>query len=64
MSTDNVNGKTKANQDINWGVLIEHSESEIKVLQRRIEQLRKSSVFFKKQQSSGVPFPIKKRSRH
>jgi len=64
MSTDNVNGKSKANQDINWDVLIEHSESEIKVLERRINDLRKSSSFFKKQASNGVPFPTPDHNRH
>ncbi len=54
MSTDDVNGnvsgKEKANQDITLDVLINHSESRIKIYRKKIDNLRKSIIFFKKKQ--------------
>ena len=64
MSRDNVNGKEKSKQDINWNVLIEDSEREIGVCQNRLANLRKSLFFFKKQTFFGIPFPLKKDGRH
>ena len=64
MSRDNVNNKEKPKQDINWNVLIEDSEREINICQNRLQTLRKSLSFFKKQAHSRVPFPLGKDRRH
>jgi hypothetical protein len=64
MSIDSVNGEKCAKQDVNWDVLISHSESEIIALQRRIRDLSKSLHFFKLQESYGVKFPMVNRHRH
>ena len=64
MSIDMSIGKQKANQDITWNELIEHSEAEIKAHGEKIRLLRKSIVFFKQQAMLGVPFPKPKLSRH
>jgi hypothetical protein len=64
MSTDNVKGEGNKNIDINWDALIEHSESQIAEHSKRIKELRKSLLYFKKQVSAGIPFPAQPDSRH
>jgi len=64
MSTDNVNVEEKGKTDTTWSELIEGSELEIRACREKINALRKSIIFFKKQQSMGVPFPLEKINRH
>jgi len=60
MSTDNVNNKKQKQQDITWDALVRESEVRIQAYRRQISDLRKSIIFFKKQESLGIPFPITK----
>lgn len=64
MSRDNVNREQNQKTDINWKLLIEHSEAEIKVCLAKVKALRKSCSFFKKQAGLGIPFPLQKEGRH
>lgn len=64
MSVDKVKGEIKANVDIGWEELIEHSGREICACETRIKELRKSLKYFKIQLDKGVPFPTKKTIRH
>jgi hypothetical protein len=64
MTVDKVQEKDKAKKDINWRILVQQSEREIKQLQARISRLRKSLTFFNEQADSGVTFPIKEIARH
>jgi hypothetical protein len=64
MSRDISQEKDKAKVDINWKVLIEHSESQIKHLQERLKAIRKSLSYFRKQEDCDVPFPTGKYGRH
>jgi hypothetical protein len=59
MPRDNVQQKEKANIDTDWTPFSDLAESKISHLQERIEVLRKSLKFFKKQQDDGVAFPKK-----
>ena len=58
MPTDIVNEKELAIKDMTWNVLIKHAEAEIRACQKRIKALRKSCIFFKKQDDSGIPYPV------
>jgi hypothetical protein len=58
MSRDIVNIEQKTKQDITWKELIQHSESEISACRLKMERLRKSLKFFRKQAENGVPFPV------
>jgi hypothetical protein len=51
MSTHKVN-------EITWSTLIKDSETAIQTCRDKIKELRKSIVFFKKQQDAGNPFPV------
>ena len=64
MSRDSVNTKEKTKTDMTWKVLIEHSEAEIRACREKIKTLNKSLVFFKKQDESGMPFPLHGEDRH
>ena len=64
MSIDTVKHEHKTKKDVDWGDLVEHSESEIRAHQEKIKELRKSLSFFKKQASCGVPFPVEIPHRH
>jgi len=64
MSTSDVNIEKKAKKDIDWDALIDHCKAEIKANQEKIKTLSKSLFFFEQQAQSGVPFPLKKDSRH
>ena len=67
MSLDKVNCEHLAKQDTTCSELISYSESQIEEWQQKIRDFIKSIVFFKKQESSGVPFPAKRagiQSRH
>jgi hypothetical protein len=64
MSTKHVNNENLANKTSNWDVLIEHSEAKIVEFQKKVYEMRKSLKFFKKQRSSGIPFPLIDRHRH
>lgn len=57
MSIDTVNSEVNTKKDITWKDLIEASESQIKVCESKIKELRKSLIFFKKQVKSGIPMP-------
>jgi hypothetical protein len=57
MSVDERNSKSKAKQDTTWGDLIKEAQSQIEKHQSKILALRKSIKYFKKEESSGVPFP-------
>lgn len=67
MSVDKTQEKiandVRSNLDINWQSLIIDSESEIAACKDRISRLRKSIVFFKRQEADGVPFPVNEK-RH
>lgn len=45
-------------KDITFDALVTYTEAQIKTHQNKIKELRKSLVFFKKQASLGVPFPM------
>jgi hypothetical protein len=64
MSRDNYKHEKNTKKDINWIVLIQHTEAEIKTYSEKLSSLRKSLNFFKKQDSLGVPFPVPERGRH
>jgi len=64
MYIDNVKGKEKGKKDINFETLACDTEARIREYQEKIKALRKSIVFFKKQASSGVPFPTIEPNRH
>ena len=49
MSIDTVNRESKAKQDIGWDGLIRDAEEQIENARQRIEKLRDSIAFFKKQ---------------
>jgi hypothetical protein len=57
MSTDNVKSKKSTRDSVTWNSLIMESESQIAICRKKIRDLSKSLRFFKKQESSGVPFP-------
>ena len=46
-----------------WNELITDSEAKIKTCQSQIDALSKSIVFFKKQESLGIPFPAKDKQK-
>jgi len=61
MSTDKASrSKQEENKkiDVSWRALITHAESEINASKDKIKKLSKSIVFFKIQDSLGVPFPL------
>lgn len=60
MSIDDVNRERTAKVDTSWRVLIEGCKSEISALQNRIRNLRKSLIYFEKEEKSGAVFPSKK----
>ena len=64
MSVDSVKRKEEAKEDISWAGLIKDSEAEIAACQAKIRRLRKSLIFFKKQEASGVGFPAETITRH
>ena len=64
MSCTSVNREEKTKKDITWSHLIADSDAQIKAMSTRIKKLRKSIVFFKKQEASGVPFPVPEENRH
>jgi hypothetical protein len=64
MSRDTVNSKINPKRDTEWEALIERSEAEISACRERLRKLHKSLRFFKKQASSGTPFPLSGEDRH
>ena len=60
MSRDNVKSEETVQQDILWSQLINDAEMRISRYKKEIERLKKSIGFFKKQESDGVPFPMRK----
>ncbi|MGA8090095.1 MAG: hypothetical protein WCA10_22685 [Terracidiphilus sp.] len=61
MRVDNVNPireiDASSSVDITWNRVISDAECEIKTYKDKINKLRKSINFFKKQQSLGLEFP-------
>jgi hypothetical protein len=47
-----------AKQDITWERLIRESESQIAAYRKKIDDLRKSIIFFRKQAETGAKFPV------
>jgi hypothetical protein len=64
MSRDKSKGKITPKQDANWESLISASECQIEECRKRIQALRKSLNFFKKQKEMSVPFPLIDEGRH
>ena len=60
MPIDKVNPENRQRQDITWSVLIGESEARMRACRKELCELRKSIIFFIKQESSGVPFPVPK----
>jgi hypothetical protein len=58
MSRDNTRSEKIGKQDITFDSLISDTEARIMEYEHKIKMLRKSLIFFKKQASSGIPFPI------
>ncbi len=57
MTADKVNRKTRTPEGVTWATLIRESEARISACRKEMLNLRKSLVFFRKQESSGVKFP-------
>jgi hypothetical protein len=57
MSVAESNSENKAQDNLSWSTLISDAQSEITSLRDKILALRKSIVFFSKQEESGVQFP-------
>jgi hypothetical protein len=64
MSTDKVKSKETANIDTTWSILAKLAEDELERLKEQQKTIRKSLKFFKEQDESGSPFPIKNTPRH
>ncbi len=64
MSTNNSGGKRTTKTDTTFESLVEDTEARIREYQAKINNLRKSLVFFKKQSSSGVQLPALGEPRH
>jgi hypothetical protein len=64
MSRDVVKGEQNSKKHITFETLVTDTEARIEEYQGKIKALRKSLVFFKKQESSGVPFPVLGGYRH
>jgi hypothetical protein len=47
--------------NVSWKTLIRDAETRLKELHREALMLKKSIVFFEKQEDNGVPFPQTKR---
>lgn len=58
MTVDKINEDSTQRKDILWKTCVDDAEREIKVCQDKIDRLRKSIIFFKKQDDAGVPFPV------
>ena len=64
MSRDIHNSEQNRKKHVTFEMLIADTEDRILEYQERIKKLRKSFVFFKKQASSGIPFPVLEDTRH
>jgi hypothetical protein len=64
MSTTIVHQEKKEKTDAGWNELIVYSESAIETYIQKINALRKSLIYFKKQAELGAPCPLKKEHRH
>jgi hypothetical protein len=64
MSVDKTEGENPPKQDISWKSAISDAEKQIQTHQETIKRLRKSIIFFKKQEEASVPFPQKSWRRH
>jgi hypothetical protein len=58
MPRDKVHKKDKAKTDTTWKQLMEACESKIKLCQSEIKTLRKSLIYFRRQEASGIQFPL------
>ena len=64
MSRDNSTSEQSEKKHVTFEALIADTEARILEHQVKIKTLRKSLVFFKKQASSGTPFPALEGIRH